>query len=74
MSDDWDFYFLQVESCPASIFVDLGVRNDAPIASLAEMTWLLEDSRGSPADSIGERETSDCVGQLHRLPADEEST
>lgn len=40
MSDDWDFYFCQVESNPASIFIDLGVRNEAPIAGLTELVWV----------------------------------
>jgi hypothetical protein len=38
MSDEWDFYFCQVEDHPASIFVDLGVRQDVPIAGLGDMT------------------------------------
>jgi hypothetical protein len=40
MSDDWDFYLCHVEDKPASIFVDLGIRADAPVAELLEMTWL----------------------------------
>ena len=40
MSDDWDFYFCQVDDRPASIFVDLGVHQDVPIAGLGDMAWL----------------------------------
>jgi uncharacterized protein (TIGR01619 family) len=40
MSDDWDFYPCHVDDKPASIFVDLGIRADVPIADLVYMTWL----------------------------------
>jgi hypothetical protein len=40
MSDDWDFYFLRVDDEPASIFVDLGVRDDAPVMSHPSMAYL----------------------------------
>ena len=31
MSNDWDFYFARVNDAVSSIFVDLGVRADAPL-------------------------------------------
>lgn len=40
MSDEWDFYFCRVDDKPASIFVDLGIRADVPIADLVDLTWL----------------------------------
>ena len=40
MSDEWDFYFLRVDDKPASIFVDLGLEADAPIAGLGQMAWI----------------------------------
>src|SRR5688572_17352815 len=56
MSDDWDFYFCQVESSPASIFVDLGVRNDAPVAGLTEMSWLRLYMRHPRDDGLSSNE------------------
>ena len=38
MSDNWDFYFANVNEMPASLFVDLGIRNSAPDP---ERPWLL---------------------------------
>lgn len=38
MSADWDFYFARIDDAVSSIFVDLGVRNDAP---LEKRPWLL---------------------------------
>jgi regulator of RNase E activity RraB len=40
MSDDWDFYPLRVDDQPASIFVDLGIRSEAPIRSHETMGYL----------------------------------
>jgi hypothetical protein len=40
MSDNWDFYFSQIENHPASFFVDLGMHQDVPIADLGIMAWL----------------------------------
>ena len=40
MSQDWDFYFCQVEGQPASLFVDLGIRDNVPMANLPDFAWL----------------------------------
>ena len=40
MSDDWDFYFCRVDNEPESIFVDLGIREEVPIAGLPHLAWL----------------------------------
>lgn len=40
MSDDWDFYPLLVDDQRASIFVDLGIRQEAPIESHPTMAYL----------------------------------
>lgn len=40
MSDDWDFFPLRVDDQPASIFVDLGIRKQAPLKSHPTMAWL----------------------------------
>ena len=40
MSDAWDFYLCRVDNRPASIFVDLGIRKDVPVADLGDMAWL----------------------------------
>jgi uncharacterized protein (TIGR01619 family) len=40
MSDNWDFYPLLVDSEPASIYLDLGVAQSAPIKDLADMAYV----------------------------------
>ncbi|MGX2032457.1 MULTISPECIES: DUF695 domain-containing protein [Methylocaldum] len=40
MSDDWDFYFCSVDNKPASIFVDLGIAKEAPMAEYSVMAYV----------------------------------
>lgn len=40
MSDNWDFFPLRVDDQPASIFVDLGIRKQAPLKSHSTMAYL----------------------------------
>jgi hypothetical protein len=52
MSDDWDFFSLLVDNQPASIFVDLGIRRDAPIRSHATMAYLRVFMRNPREDGL----------------------
>src|SRR5882757_7023881 len=40
MSDKWDFYFSNVNDVLASIFVDLGIYQSAPIESKPYLLWV----------------------------------
>lgn len=40
MTNNWDFYFLQVDDKPASIYVDLGVHDSAPNPKLPHMAYV----------------------------------
>lgn len=40
MSDDWDFYFARVNGAVSSIFVDLGIRPDAPNEKRPWLLWV----------------------------------
>lgn len=40
MSDQWNFYSLLVDDEPASIFVDLGIAKDAPLAQFPNLAYL----------------------------------
>ena len=40
MSEEWNFYFCQVDDKPASIFVDLGIREQVPVAALPHRACL----------------------------------
>jgi hypothetical protein len=38
--ESWELYFLQINSVPFTIAVDLGVREAAPIAKLPQLLWV----------------------------------
>lgn len=59
MSDDWDFYPLRVDDEPASTFVDLGIRRDAPIKSHSWMGYLRVAMRRPREDGLSSQEEFD---------------
>lgn len=40
MSEEWDFYWCQVDDKPASVFVNLGIAKAAPVASCSHMAYV----------------------------------
>lgn len=52
MSDDWDFYFLLVDDRPASIFVDLGIAKEAPVADHSHMAYVSVTMRHPREDGL----------------------
>lgn len=40
MTDSWDFYLHQVESRPASTFLDMGLHSEAPMSGFPDMAYL----------------------------------
>jgi uncharacterized protein (TIGR01619 family) len=59
MSDDWDFFSLRVDGEPASIFVDLGIRSEAPVRSHAMMGYLRVVMRRPREDGLSSQEEFD---------------
>ncbi len=64
MSVEWDFYFCQVENHPASIFVDLGIREDVPLADLGDVAFLRVRIRQPRADGLPGKEEYDRVSEI----------
>lgn len=64
MSDDWDFYFCTVEDRPASIFVDLGVAAEAPIASLPVMGSVRVRMRAPREDGLSSQDEFEALSTL----------
>lgn len=64
MSDDWDFYFCQVENRPASIFVDLGIHRELPILDLVDMAWLRLHLRQPRKDGLSSQEESGRLSEI----------
>lgn len=64
MSDDWDFYFCQVENRPASIFLDLGINQDVPVAGLGDMAWLRLQLRKPRPDGLSSQEEFSRLSEI----------
>lgn len=52
MSDTWDFYFCRVEDRPASIFVDMGIREEVPLGDMPVVGWLLIELKAPNDDGL----------------------
>ena len=56
MSDDWDFYALLVDSEPASIYLDLGLAQNAPIESQPHLAFVRVQMRHPRPDGLSSNE------------------
>ena len=64
MSDDWDFYFARVNDALSSIFVDLGVRPDAPFEKRPWLLWVFVGMRSPRPDGLSSNEEAP---KLHEI-------
>ncbi len=64
MSDDWDFYFCQVDHKPASLFVDLGLRPDVPMPNLSDLVWVRLRLRHPRPDGLSSDEEFDRLSEI----------
>lgn len=56
MTDHWNFYFCRVDGKSASIFVNVGARENAPIVSLPNLSYVRLYMRHSQNDGLSSRE------------------
>ena len=61
MSEEWNFYFCQVDDKPASIFVDLGIRDTVPIAALPHRACLSLILRHPRHDGLSSQEEYEAL-------------
>lgn len=64
MSDDWDFYPLQVDSEPASIYVDLGLAQTAPVRTQPHMGYVRVFMRQPREDGLSSSEEFEALIRL----------
>jgi regulator of RNase E activity RraB len=64
MSDDWDFYFAKVNDAVSSIFVDLGIRADAPNEKRPWLLWVWVDMKSPRPDGMS---SSAEAPKLHEI-------
>jgi hypothetical protein len=64
LSDEWDFYFARVNDAVSSIFVDLGIRPDAPIEKRPWLLWVWVEMQSARPDGLS---SNDEAPKLHAL-------
>ncbi len=64
MSDDWDFYFARVNDAVSSIFVDLGIRGDAPVEARPWLLWVWVPMTAPRPDGLS---SSEEAPRLHEI-------
>jgi hypothetical protein len=66
LSDDWDFYFARVNDAVSSIFVDLGIRPEAPLENRPWLLWVwlpMHTPKDDGLASNDERATLQVIGE-----------
>jgi hypothetical protein len=64
MTDNWDFYFLTVDERPASIYVDLDAKDQAPVTSLPNLAYLRLYMRAPRQDGLSSQEEFDILSAI----------
>lgn len=64
MSDHWDFYPLLVDGEPASIYLDLGIAQSAPIKGSADMAYIRVTMREPRPDGLSSQAEFDDLIQV----------
>jgi hypothetical protein len=66
LSDEWDFYFAKINDAVSSIFVDLGLKPDAPNEKRPWLLWVWVEMRAPRPDGLSSGEEA---AQLHEIEA-----
>ena len=64
MSDEWDFYFCNVDDNAASIFVDLGLARDAPLIAYPEMAYIRIYMQAPRPDGLSSEAEFETLGKI----------
>jgi hypothetical protein len=64
LSDDWDFYFARVDGAVSSIFVDLGVRADAPLEKRPWLLWVFVTLKSPNAEGLSTNEEAPTLQSM----------
>src|SRR5262245_41543090 len=64
MSDDWDFYFANVNNVVASLFVDLGIRDSVPDPDRRWLVWTWVYFQHPRDDGLSSSEEAPVLNQI----------
>jgi regulator of RNase E activity RraB len=64
LSDEWDFYFARVNDAVASIFVDLGIRSQAPLEARPWLLWVWITLAHPKPDGLASNEEAKTLNEI----------
>lgn len=64
MSDEWDFYFARVNDAVSSIFVDLGLKDDAPNEKRPWLLWVWVEMQSPRPDGMSSGEEAPTLHEI----------
>lgn len=64
MSDEWDFYFASVDDAPSSLFVDLGIRAEAPQPGRTWLLWVGLQMNAPRADGLSSEDEAPALNAI----------
>jgi hypothetical protein len=64
LSDEWDFFFANVNDAVASIFVDLGIRAEVPIEERPWLLWVIVDLHSPRPDGLSSGEEAPKLKEI----------
>jgi hypothetical protein len=64
LSDEWDFYFARINDAPASIFIDLGIRRDAPVEARPWLLWVWVPLKAPKADGLASNDEAPALNEI----------
>jgi hypothetical protein len=64
LSAEWDFYFARVNDAVSSIFVDLGVRPDAPLEKRPWLLWVWVEMQAPRPDGLSSNEEASTLHEI----------
>ena len=64
MPENWEAYLCQIEDKPASIVVNLALRDDAPLADLEDLVWIRVALLDARVDGLWSDEEAETLGDI----------
>jgi hypothetical protein len=64
VADDWDFYFARIDDAVASIYLNLGLRADAPNEKQPWLLWVFVEMQTPREDGMSSKEESPILHQI----------
>ncbi len=64
MEHEWDFYFCLVEDRPASVFLDLSLRDSSQIDGVQELVWVRVGLRQPRTDGLSSKEEMPALCEI----------